>query len=986
MQQLPPQARRGAALLLLLALVGFGSLHAFVPTTPSSSSSTLMKHAPRALVRGKPLFNGGSENQMMEDGQTVSSLMAEYNAKAAAKRKAEDEEQARLLAVAANGGSGGGVLSAARSFTESKPFLGVEAGLFLLTLALVDGAWSGDWVRYDYISEVRTIVSHNVPPYSRAGLYKDLAELRELLSEYRENSQGNAGLRPVIAGVLERTGLWGDCPWPSSFPSSSSSSLPSSSEKQAGRQQVEREGSLTVEEAEVVDPDLFDAYTGILSSYLGVLEQRLFSEGLHVLGQRPTPSQLLQYLDAYFEGDPSLPPSLLRAVVGMETPLEVEGKVLLGRLLQRLRSSSSSSLFSLSSSSSPPYVLEEEEEDWGEGGKEGVLRALEGGERAPARHWYNSLSKEEQYALTLFRPVDLIRFYSLQIKRALGDAEARKRLEEEVAVAWGTLEETERKEEGAKEGGVKDKVVEALEIKRLLEQNTDELSSLLKGLSGQYILPGVGGDLLRDGRGVLPTGRNIHALDPYRLPSPGAWARGQEAVRKILEQHKEGRGEGGAEWPETVAVMLWGLDVIKTRGESVAILLALVGARPVKEATGRVVRYELVPLKELGRPRIDVLASLSGIFRDSFSNVVDLLDDLFERAAEAEGESEEENYIKKHARKLQAQGEERPTARLFSNPAGDFGSLVNERVGSGEWEQEEELGETWAGRNSFSFGKGERERGVRREGVLRELLATTGRIVQEIDSVEYGMTDIQEYYANTGALKKAAENVANSPERIAEEEAEEKENTRREDAQSFSSSTTTTQAQPHPPFPSTTSTLGGKRPKRVVPVSIIEAFTKEVAPQSLESVLRLEYRSKLLNPKWAKAMAAQGSGGAYEISQRMTALVGWSSTAGFKDKFVYDGVCERYVQDEEMAKTLMENNPEAFRNVVKRMLEANGRGYWEAGPEVLELLKELYAEAEDEIELSGGKGVRKKVLREQESEKEGGVVKRLAAEKTPVSM
>ncbi|GAB5037748.1 Hypothetical protein NocV09_10300060 [Nannochloropsis oceanica] len=108
MQQLPPQARRGAALLLLLALVGFGSLHAFVPTTPSSSSSTLMKHAPRALVRGKPLFNGGSENQMMEDGQTVSSLMAEYNAKAAAKRKAEDEEQARLLAVAANGGSGGG--------------------------------------------------------------------------------------------------------------------------------------------------------------------------------------------------------------------------------------------------------------------------------------------------------------------------------------------------------------------------------------------------------------------------------------------------------------------------------------------------------------------------------------------------------------------------------------------------------------------------------------------------------------------------------------------------------------------------------------------------------------------------------------------------------------------------------------------------------------------------------------------------------------
>jgi magnesium chelatase subunit H len=170
----------------------------------------------------------------------------------------------------------------------------------------------------------------------------------------------------------------------------------------------------------------------------------------------------------------------------------------------------------------------------------------------------------------------------------------------------------------------------------------------------------------------------------------------------------------------------------------------------------------------------------------------------------------------------------------------------------------------------------------------------------------------------------------------------------------------------------------------VVPVSIIEAFTKEVNPQSLESVLRLEYRSKLLNPKWAKAMAAQGSGGAYEISQRMTALVGWSSTAGFKEKFVYDGVCETYVQDEEMARTLMENNPEAFRNVVKRMLEANGRGYWKAGPKVLEVLKELYAEAEDEIELSGGKGVRNKVLRGEE--KEGGVLKSVGVEKTPVAM
>lgn len=163
-----------------------------------------MKHAPRALVRGKPLFNGGSENQMMEDGQTVSSLMAEYNAKAAAKRKAEDEEQARLLAVAANGGSGGGVLSAARSFTESKPFLGVEAGLFLLTLALVDGAWSGDWVRYDYISEATEQYMKSCS-LQIAFAHVCLASLGGVLLEAkgRTEGQGLQMLRTLLVGGID---------------------------------------------------------------------------------------------------------------------------------------------------------------------------------------------------------------------------------------------------------------------------------------------------------------------------------------------------------------------------------------------------------------------------------------------------------------------------------------------------------------------------------------------------------------------------------------------------------------------------------------------------------------------------------------------------------------------------------------------------------------------------------------------------------------
>jgi magnesium chelatase subunit H len=373
-------------------------------------------------------------------------------------------------------------------------------------------------------------------------------------------------------------------------------------------------------------------------------------------------------------------------------------------------------------------------------------------------------------------------------------------------------------------------------------------------------------------------------------------------------------------------------------GESIAIVLALVGAKPIKEGTGRVVRFDLIPLDELKRPRIDVLASLSGIFRDSFANVVDLLDDMFERCAQAD-EPPEMNFIKKHAMELEREGVERPAARLFSNPPGkslilfhkifpkeksskhynfylgDYGSMVNEVVGTGDWQDSESLGETWKGRNVFSYGRNEGSggqgiSGTARPAVLDKLLATTERVIQEIDSVEYGLTDIQEYYANTGAMRKAAENrkVVDS---------------------------------------------SGKKKK--VALSVVEAFgspsdsNAKVPVRDVEDVLRLEYRSKLLNPKWRDAMINQGSGGAYEVSQRMTAMVGWAATAKV-DKFVFDQAAERYALDEEVARKLQKANPEAFKNVVRRLLEASGRGMWNADNDTLQKLRELYSDADDLIE------------------------------------
>ena len=623
------------------------------------------------------------------------------------------------------------------------------------------------------------IISHNVPPYGRAGLYKQTAQLREILNEYRENPDENSALRTSIFDMVTAAGLDSDCPYVDA--------------------QTSEHVRMTPEMAESLSQKDFDAYASELYTYLGVLENRLFSEGLHSLGTAPTRESMTQYLSAYFDGD--IEAGLIDEIV------KVDPNESLDAVKARLEQT-----------------------------------------------------------------------FNLSVPVSAQDA----------------------LQSGGATATVSDKVTEAIEIRDLLSMNTEEITGMHRALDGEWVPPAVGGDLLRDGKGVLPTGRNIHALDPYRMPSAAAATRGAAVADAILKQHQD--ANDGA-YPESVSVNLWGLDAIKTKGESVGIVLQLVGARAVKEGTGRVVRYELIPLSEMnGRPRVDVLCNMSGIFRDSFANVVGLLDDLFVRAAEAD-EPIEMNFIRKHSREMQSEGIENTTARLFSNPPGDYGSMVNERVGTSGWEDSRELGDTWASRNAYSYGKGD-ERGTARPEVLQSLLRTTERVVQEIDSVEYGLTDIQEYYANTGALVAAAKAA-------------------KEDA-------------------------GVKNPD--VACSIVETFGKDVTPKDLDETLRMEYRTKLLNPRWATAMADQGSGGAYEISQRMTALVGWGATSGFAENWVYDGAHETYVEDEEMRDKLRKSNPQAFRNVVKRMLEAAGRGMWDADEETLENLRELFSDVEDEME------------------------------------
>ena len=584
------------------------------------------------------------------------------------------------------------------------------------------------------------LISYNVPPYGRSGLYKELLNLREIMSEYREDREKNAALREIITQKIIDTGLERDCPFT-----------------------IAGGMAFTLENSRLFSKSSIDNYFDQVYDYLALVENRLFSCGLHVLGQTPSAESIESYLNAYF--DERLPQKIIHNIANFPDP-------------------------------DPLYPQE----------------------------------------------------YQLLIS-------------------------------------------EALQIKTLLQQTNQEMVNLLRGLNGEYIAPAPGGDLLRDGAGVLPTGRNIHSLDPYRMPSAGAYERGRAIACQLLQQHLQEFGE----YPQTVAVMLWGLDAIKTRGESLGIILELVGAEPVKEGTGRIVKYELRPIEKVGHPRIDVLVNLSGIFRDTFVNILELLDDMFVRAAQI-NEDQKDNYIRKHSLSLEQEGVENTTARLFSNPAGDFGSLVNDQVIEGNWTEQAELSDTWQRRNSFSYGRN--DKGQQRPEVFNHLLKTSERIIQQIDSVEYGLSDIQEYYANTGGLKLAAE----------------------------------------------------KNSGKKVTASFVESFSQDNTPRKLEDILRLEYRSKLLNPKWAQAMVEQGSGGAYEVSQRMTTLIGWAGTTDFAEDWVYDQAADTYALDPVMSEKLRQANPEAFRNIVGRMLEANGRGFWQADKDKLHQLEELYNQIDEVLE------------------------------------
>jgi len=433
-------------------------------------------------------------------------------------------------------------------------------------------------------------------------------------------------------------------------------------------------------------------------------------------------------------------------------------------------------------------------------------------------------------------------------------------------------------------------------VRERLDEN-DELTALSRALRGEYLEPGPGADIIQN-PDILPTGRNTYAVNPYHIPSPAAFNRAEPVVAALLERHRREAGR----YPETMAMVLWGLDNIKTQGDGVAQALWLLGVRPRRDALNRATDVEVIPLERLGRPRIDLVLTVSGIFRDLFGATMELLDKAVRRVATLE-EPDEMNYVKRHVRGQLAEGGSFDDAviRIFSNAAGSYGTNVNFMVLDGQWEQERALGDLFVTRKCFAYGRDSRGKGLEgREAraLMERALERVEATYQNIDTTEIGITDVDHYFEYLGGVSKAVE------------------------------------------------TRSGVRPK----IYLSDALAPGAKIRSLEETVRLETRTKTLNPKWYEGMLKHGFRGVAEIEHHVSNTFGWSATADAVDNWIYDDVARTYVLDEQMLGRLRALNPHAARNLIGRLLEAEGRGFWAADENVIERLREVFAGLEDELE------------------------------------
>lgn len=422
-----------------------------------------------------------------------------------------------------------------------------------------------------------------------------------------------------------------------------------------------------------------------------------------------------------------------------------------------------------------------------------------------------------------------------------------------------------------------------------------EVPGILRALDARYVAPAPGGDLLRN-PAVLPTGRNIYGFDPYRVPSAAAMLEGRARAEQLLARHQSETGE----FPESVAVVLWGTDNMKSEGTPLAQVMALMGVVPRFDSVGRLTGARLLPLESLGRPRVDVIITLSGIFRDLLPLQVKLLAEAALLCAQAD-EDPACNFVRKHALATMAEtgcDMAQASLRVFSNADGAYGSNVNLLIETGRWENEDELADLFVQRKSFAYGCDGRP--TAQPALMKRALSQAALSFQGLDSVDLGATDIDQYVESLGGMTRV----------IAKER--------------------------------------GSAPQ----VYVGDYNGAKGKVRTLNEQVELETRTKMLNPRWYESQLQYGYEGVRNIAGHMTTTLGWSATggAGAVPQWVYAEVSKTFVLDEAMRERLAQANPDAASGLAQRLLEANDRGFWAPDEATLEALRDAAADLEDRLE------------------------------------
>ncbi|CQD15552.1 cobaltochelatase subunit CobN [Mycobacterium lentiflavum] len=436
----------------------------------------------------------------------------------------------------------------------------------------------------------------------------------------------------------------------------------------------------------------------------------------------------------------------------------------------------------------------------------------------------------------------------------------------------------------------------ATEVVPRLAGTAAEIDQVLRALDGRFIPAGPSGSPLRGLVNVLPTGRNFYSVDPKAVPSRLAWEAGVALADSLLDRYRNDHGE----WPQSVGLSVWGTSAMRTSGDDIAEVLALLGVRPVwDDASRRVVGLTPISLAELDRPRIDVTVRISGFFRDAFPHVVTMLDDAVCLVAELD-EPVEANYVRAHAQAdLSQHGDQRrATTRIFGSKPGTYGAGLLQLIDSRNWRDDADLAQVYTAWGGFAYG-----RDLDGREAVDDMNRQYRRIVvaaKNTDTREHDIADSDDYFQYHGGM------VA------------------------------------------TVRALTG-----TAPAAYIGDNTRPdaIRTRTLSEETTRVFRARVVNPRWMAAMRRHGYKGAFEMAATVDYLFGYDATAGVMADWMYEQLTERYVLDAENRKFMTESNPWALHGMAERLLEAAGRGMWaEPTQQTLDGLREALLETEGDLE------------------------------------